>query len=107
MRTGEAETVLLRPGRQDRVELVGARVQPVDFKSTLQERLAQNGEVVDYAVTAEEGPPHDRTFEVSALISGRPVASGRGKSKKAAEQEAARLALESLQTPTAVGDPDD
>ena len=77
-------------------EIQNALDHPVDFKSTFQERLAQRGEVVVYAVTAEEGPPHERTFEVSASIGERPVGVGRGRSKKAAEQEAARAALELL-----------
>jgi ribonuclease III len=79
-------------------ELEHALEHPVDFKSTLQERLAQRGEVVDYAVTAEIGPPHDRTFEVLASVGGRPVGTGSGRSKKHAEQEAARAALEMLDT---------
>ena len=79
-------------------ELEHALEHPVDFKSTLQERLAQRGEVVDYAVTAEIGPPHDRTFEVLASVVGRPVGTGSGRSKKHAEQEAARTALEMLDT---------
>ena len=70
---------------------------PVDFKSTLQERLAQRGEIVAYAVTAELGPPHDRTFEVAATVGDDQVGTGRGRSKKHAEQEAARLALERLE----------
>ncbi len=74
-------------------EIAEALDHPIDFKSTLQERLAQRGETVTYAVTAEEGPPHERIFEVSAAIGERPVGSGRGKSKKSAEQEAARAAL--------------
>ncbi len=82
-------------------EIDRALDHPVDFKSTLQERLAQRGEVISYTVTAEEGPPHDRTFEVVAAITDRPVGTGRGKSKKAAEQEAARLALEMLDSVTA------
>lgn len=74
-------------------EIAEALDHPIDFKSTLQERLAQRGETITYAVTAEEGPPHERTFEVSACIGERPVGTGRGRSKKAAEQEAARAAL--------------
>ncbi len=74
-------------------EIAEALDHPIDFKSTLQERLAQRGETITYAVTAEEGPPHERTFEVSASVGERPVGTGRGKSKKAAEQEAARAAL--------------
>jgi ribonuclease III len=69
---------------------------PVDFKSALQERLARRGEIVAYAVTAEEGPPHDRLFTVSATVAGVEVGSGTGRSKKDAEQEAARAALEAV-----------
>jgi ribonuclease-3 len=79
-------------------EIEQALDHPVDFKSTLQERLAQRGEIVAYAVTAELGPPHDRTFEVVARVGEAPVGTGRGRSKKHAEQEAARLALEHLET---------
>jgi len=77
-------------------EIEHALTHPVDFKSTLQERLAQRGEAVEYAVTAELGPPHDRTFEVVAAVGGRPVGAGSGRSKKHAEQEAARAALDML-----------
>ena len=78
-------------------ELEQALEHPVDFKSTFQERLAQRGEVVVYEVTAEIGPPHDRTFEVRAMVDEKVVATGRGRSKKAAEQEAARLALDDVE----------
>ena len=68
-----------------------------DYKSELQERLAQRGEVVIYTVAKEEGPPHDRLFETIAEVEGRPVGSGQGRSKKESEQEAARVALERLE----------
>jgi ribonuclease III len=77
-------------------EIEEALEHPVDFKSTLQERLAQRGAVVAYDVTAELGPPHDRTFEVLATVEDQEVGRGSGRSKKAAEQEAARGALENL-----------
>jgi ribonuclease-3 len=77
-------------------EIEHALDHPVDFKSSLQERLAQRGEIVSYDVTAELGPPHDRTFEVLASVGERPVGTGSGRSKKHAEQEAARTALEML-----------
>jgi ribonuclease III len=79
-------------------EIEHALRNPVDFKSTLQERLAQRGEIVAYEVTAELGPPHDRTFEIVARVGTRPVGTGSGRSKKHAEQEAARFALEQLDT---------
>jgi ribonuclease III len=67
-----------------------------DFKSDLQERLAQRGEVVLYRVVSEEGPPHDRVFETAAEVSGRALGTGTGRSKKESEQEAAKEALQQL-----------
>lgn len=77
-------------------EIEEALEHPVDFKSALQERLARRGELVAYAVTAEEGPPHDRVFTVEATVAGVAVGQGQGRSKKDAEQEAARVALEAM-----------
>lgn len=86
-RTAEAVVDAFRPEIDDALE------RSVDFKSTLQELLARRGATVVYDVVAEEGPPHDRTFSVSAVIEGEEVGHGRGKSKKDAEQEAAQAAL--------------
>ena len=69
---------------------------PVDFKSSLQEALAQRGQTVVYEVTAERGPPHEREFEVEATVAGKKVGSGEGRSKKHAEQSAAKEALDGL-----------
>ncbi|HEY3829267.1 MAG TPA: putative dsRNA-binding protein [Solirubrobacteraceae bacterium] len=90
-RTAEAVVEAFEP------EIEQALEHPVDFKSTLQEVLAQRGETVTYKVTAEHGPPHERTFEVEAIVEGRVLGSGAGRSKKHAEQEAAREAVEKLQ----------
>ena len=68
----------------------------LDYKSKLQENLAQRGEVVNYRVISEEGPPHDRVFETAAEVNGDTVGVGMGRSKKDSEQEAAREALERL-----------
>jgi ribonuclease-3 len=81
-------------------EIEGALEHPADFKSALQERLAQRGESVSYTVAEEQGPPHDRTFTVLAMVGGVEVGAGRGRSKKDAEQEAARLALEAMEADT-------
>ena len=77
-------------------EIERALAHPADFKSALQERLARRGTAVAYEVTAEEGPPHERTFEVAAMIDGEELARGSGRSKKDAEQAAAEAALGSL-----------
>jgi ribonuclease-3 len=68
----------------------------VDFKTELQEELARRGLAVSYSVLEVEGPPHARTFRCSANIDGEEVGIGAGPSKKAAEQMAAREALEKL-----------
>jgi ribonuclease-3 len=66
---------------------------PDDFKSLLQERLARRGDVVEYVIAREEGPPHDRRFESVAQVEGEEIGRGEGKSKKSAEQSAALAAL--------------
>jgi ribonuclease-3 len=66
-----------------------------DSKSALQELLQARGQAVpEYVVVAEEGPSHRRLFRVECRIDGAAVSTGEGTSKKAAQQEAARLALE-------------
>jgi len=77
-------------------EIEQATSERLDFKSALQERLARRGAVVGYTVVAEEGPPHQRWFEVAAVVDGAELARGAGRSKKDAEQAAAQAALESL-----------
>jgi ribonuclease-3 len=88
----ETTAVAVREAFEPEIEL--ALESPADFKSALQERLARRGAVVTYDVTEESGPPHERTFEVAAMIGGVGVARGRGRSKKEAEQAAAEAALE-------------
>jgi ribonuclease III len=78
-------------------EIEDALENPVDFKSALQEQLAQRGQLVAYEVVAEDGPPHDRTFSVSATVEDVEVSRGVGRSKKDAEQEAARAALDAME----------
>src|SRR5205823_11402012 len=54
-------------------QVEAALVHPEDAKSELQELLARRGESVGYRVVSEEGPPHERTFAVSAMVDGREV----------------------------------
>jgi ribonuclease III len=69
----------------------------IDFKSELQEMLARRGASVSYEVVAESGPPHRRTFDVVAVVDSKQIGEGSGRSKKAAEQVAAELALKQLE----------
>ena len=69
---------------------------PVDYKSLLQERLAQRSELVAYRIEDEQGPPHDRSFVAVAEVNGDAIGRGEGKTKKSAEQEAASQALDRL-----------
>lgn len=64
-----------------------------DYKSYLQELVQTNQKSVEYIVVNEYGPSHDKTFEVEARVDGMLYGSGIGKSKKEAEQNAARDAI--------------
>jgi ribonuclease III len=79
-------------------EIEQATRERLDFKSELQERLARDGETVNYEVANEVGPPHDRRFEIRATVDGDEIGSGSGRSKKEAEQAAAQRALEKLRS---------
>lgn len=89
-RTAEAVAEAFEP----RIEL--AAETRIDFKSALQELLARRGARVTYEVIAATGPPHRRTFEVAAIVDSERVGTGKGRSKKAAEQLAAEEALAHL-----------
>jgi len=78
----------------DKIEY--ARSSHVDYKTELQEALARSGRQVHYTVLEIEGPPHDRRFVCAAHVAGAQLGIGRGSTKKAAEQEAAREALDEL-----------
>ena len=78
----------------DKIEY--ARSSHVDYKTELQEALARSGKQVHYTVLEIEGPPHDRRFVCAAHVAGAQLGIGRGSTKKAAEQEAAREALDEL-----------
>jgi ribonuclease-3 len=69
---------------------VTARVDP---KTELQELLARRGIRVAYTEISAEGPAHERRFTCAALVDGEELGRGEGRTKKEAEQEAARQAL--------------
>jgi ribonuclease-3 len=69
-----------------------------NYKSLLLEfAQAEQMEIPTYAVISEEGPGHDKTFGVEVYVDNKPMAQGKGKSKKEAEQQAARKALKMLE----------
>ena len=73
-------------------------VERKDYKTVLQERMQAGGRPTPrYRVVATVGPPHSPTFRVSLLVEGQELARGRGRSKKEAEQRAARMALRVLE----------
>jgi len=76
-----------------------------DYKTELQE-ISQSrfSSPPDYILIGEAGPDHDKSFEVGILINGNILGKGRGKSKKAAEQQAAKEALNHLKSEVSLKD---
>lgn len=73
---------------------VGSKVMVRDYKSLLQEFTQQyHKSIPRYRLLEESGPAHDKTFRVVLALNGKPLAEGEGKSKKEAEQRAAREAF--------------
>ena len=71
-----------------------------DSKTILQEVVQGEHEQLTYVLLGESGPDHEKTFEVGVLIGKREISTGKGHTKKAAEQEAAYNALLVLNKPT-------
>ena len=69
-----------------------------DYKTALQELVQQKrNQLLVYSLVGESGPDHDKVFQVELTLNGSLIGRGSGGSKKRAEQEAARVALEALQ----------
>lgn len=68
-----------------------------DYKTALQELVQrESGQVLGYQLIGAEGPDHAKIFSVEVDLNGIPIGQGRGRSKKEAEQNAARAAIEKL-----------
>lgn len=81
----------------NQIEYASNNVGVKDYKTVLQEKLQINGEVViKYNIIDEKGPDHDKTFTAEVECDGKKLAVGTGRSKKKAEMEAARKAIEVL-----------
>jgi len=73
------------------------RLRNVDYKTNLQELVQRKkDQVLSYALVGESGPDHDKQFVVEVSLNGKSVGQGTGRSKKKAEQDAARVAIEGL-----------
>ena len=79
------------------VEVPVKKLHNVDYKTSLQELVQQKkNQVLSYALVGESGPDHDKHFEVEVSLNGKVVGLGSGSSKKRAEQDAARVAIQAL-----------
>ena len=79
------------------VEVPVTRLNNMDYKTTLQELVQQKkNQVLSYALVGQSGPDHDKQFDVAVSLNGSVVGTGSGRSKKRAEQMAAKAAMESL-----------
>jgi ribonuclease-3 len=93
----DAVRAALVPIFEERVAAAVATGTRFDPKAALQERAVADGHPLpSYRVTGS-GPDHDKRFEADAYVAGRLLATGRGRSKKEAEQDAARQALAEIE----------
>ena len=68
-----------------------------DYKTAFQELVQRKkDQIIRYTLVGEEGPDHNKQFRVEVTLNGKTVGQGTGTSKKRAEQEAARAAMENL-----------
>ncbi len=67
-----------------------------DAKTRLQELIQERNRKVEYRILSETGPDHNKSFIAAAFVEGRKIGEGQGRTKKAAEQDAARQAILSM-----------
>ena len=76
------------------IDIATKNVGKKDYKTVLQEELQKNGDVkIEYTIIKETGPDHDKRFEAEVSLNGKVLATGKGKSKKEAEMQAAKKAM--------------
>lgn len=82
---------------KEEIEIASHNVGIKDYKTVLQEKLQIHGDVkIEYDIINEAGPDHNKTFEAEVKLNGKILATGKGKTKKQAEMDAARGALEKM-----------
>ncbi len=80
---------------KDSIEIASKNVGQKDYKTVLQEKLQEVGSVdIKYKIIKEYGPDHDKSFVAQVECNGKVLATGQGKSKKSAQMQAAKKALE-------------
>ncbi len=80
---------------KEAMEYAAKHIGMKDYKTVLQEKLQKNGDVhIEYNIVKEEGPDHDKVFTAEVKCDRKILARGEGKSKKMAEMQAAKIALE-------------
>jgi ribonuclease III len=95
---GAARGLLQRVLFEQALEERGERIAESDRKSALQEFLQGRGQPpAEYRLAGESGPDHQKTFQIEVWVNGGCLARGVGSTKKEAEQQAARSALEQLE----------
>ena len=89
----EAKKFIIKNLKQE-IEKASQNVGQKDYKTVLQEKLQEHGEVkIEYTIINETGPDHDKTFEAEVKCNNKKLATGKGKNTKHAEMEAAKRAL--------------
>ena len=79
------------------VEVPVTKLHNADYKTQLQEMVQQKkNQILSYELVGQSGPDHDKQFDVEVSLNGTVVGQGSGSSKKRAEQDAARAAIEKL-----------
>ena len=95
---GPAREVLRRVLFEHALEERGERISESDRKSALQEFLQGRGRPpAEYRLAGESGPDHQKIFMIEVWVDGECMATGEGSTKKEAEQQAARSAMEQLE----------
>ena len=82
---------------KEEIKIASKNVGQKDYKTVLQEKLQIKGEVViDYVIVGEKGPDHDKEFEAEVRCNSKSLARGKGRTKKQAEMQAAKQALDNM-----------
>jgi len=82
---------------KDEIEIATKTVGMKDYKTVLQEKLQEHGTVkIEYNILKESGPDHNKSFTAEVKCDGKFLAKGIGTTKKNAEMEAAKIALENI-----------